>query len=142
MKAAFRFLRHSCPANTVVSSGVSSRHVVFDADTAPERRRRCSAEQKLELLAEAFGPGRQRDGDGPARGHPHEPALPLAACDADAASTVWLHAGGAHRSARGAAGATALGGAVDLGGVPGGARVHVMADAPADLVATTLRALR
>ena len=26
--------------------------------------------------------------------------------------------------------------------LPGGARVHVMADAPADLVATTLRALR
>ncbi|MFN3462425.1 MAG: hypothetical protein ACK4ZN_15580, partial [Oceanibaculum sp.] len=26
--------------------------------------------------------------------------------------------------------------------LPGGARVHVMADAPADLVATTLKALR
>jgi len=110
--------------------------------TGPERRRRWSEEQKLELLAEAFGPGgsvtetaRRADihtsllyrwrratlTPPPPSGFtpavlitaPHEPPEP-------------------QRSV----------GPSILVELPGGARVHVMADAPADLVATTLRALR
>ena len=110
--------------------------------TGPERRRRWSEEQKLELLAEAFGPGGNvtetaRRADihtsllyrwrratlTPPTTPGFTPAVLIAAPDEPP-------------EPQRAAGPSIL---VEL---PGGARVHVMADAPADLVATTLRALR
>ena len=107
--------------------------------TGPERRRRWSEEQKLELLAEAFGPG----------GSVTETARRAEICTSllyrwrRAALTPSPPSGFTpavlitapeepQRTARPAI----------LVELPGGARVHVMADAPADLVATTLRALR
>ena len=110
--------------------------------TGPERRRRWSEEQKLELLAEAFGPGGNvtetaRRADihtsllyrwrraplTPPRPSGLTPAVLIAAPDEPPEL---------QRSAEPAI----------LVELPGGARVHVMAEAPADLVATTLRALR
>jgi transposase len=110
--------------------------------TGPERRRRWSEEQKLELLAEAFGPGGNvtetaRRADihtsllyrwrratlTPARPSGLTPAVLIAAPDEPPEL---------QRSA----------GPAILVELPGGARVHVAASAPADLVTAALRALR
>jgi transposase len=110
--------------------------------TGPERRRRWSEEQKLELLAEAFGPGGNVT-ETARRADIHTsllyrwrratltPPPPSGLTPA-----VLIAAPDEPPEPQRAAGPTIL---VEL---PGGARVHVMADAPADLVATTLRVLR
>jgi transposase len=111
--------------------------------TGPERRRRWSEEQKLELLAEAFGPGGSVT-ETARRADIHTSLLyrwrratltppPATSCFTPA---VLIAAPDEPPEPQRAAGPSIL---VEL---PGGARVHVMADAPADLVATTLRALR
>jgi transposase len=106
--------------------------------TGPERRRRWSEEQKLELLAEAFGP----DGN-----------------VTETARRADLHTSLLYRWRRAAlAPPPSLtpavlidvpdpsperpGGPAILVELPGGARVHVMAGASADLVTAALRALR
>jgi transposase len=110
--------------------------------TGPERRRQWSEEQKLELLAEAFGAG----GNVRQTARRAEICTSLlyrwrrAALTPPAASgftpAVLIAAPDEPPERQRSAGASIL---VEL---PGGARMHVMADAPADLVATTLRALR
>lgn len=110
--------------------------------TGPERRRRWSEEQKLELLAEAFGPG----------GSVTETARRAEICTSllyrwrratltppplsGFTPAVLITAPDEPSEPQRSVGPSIL---VEL---PGGARVQVMADAPADLVATTLRALR
>ena len=105
--------------------------------TGPERRRRWSEEQKLELLAEAFGPGGnvtetarradihtsllyrwRRAALTPPPPSGFTPAVLIAAPDEPP-----------QRSA----------GPAILVELPGGARVHVAASAPADLVTATGR---
>jgi transposase len=108
--------------------------------TGPERRRRWSEEQKLELLAEAFGP----DGnvtETARRADIHTSLLyrwrraalapPPPPCLTPA---VLIEA--PHQSPERPGGPAIL---VEL---PDGARVHVMAGASADLVTAALRALR
>lgn len=108
--------------------------------TGPERRRRWSEGQKLELLAEAFGPGG---------------SVTETARRADIHTSLlyrWRRATLTPLSGLTPAVLIAtpdeppdlqrLAGPAILVELPGGARVHVRADAPADLVATTLRALR
>jgi transposase len=108
--------------------------------TGPERRRRWSEEQKLELLAEAFGPGGNVT---------------------DAARRADIHTSLLYRWRRAALKPPAPSGFTPavlievpdqslerpdgpaiLVELPSGARVRVMADASADLVTATLRALR
>jgi len=109
--------------------------------TGPERRRRWSEEQKLELLAEAFGPG----------GSVTETARRAEICTS--LLYRWRRAAVAPPPCLTPAVLIAPSDAAPerpersdgpaiLVELPGGARVHVMSGAPADLVATTLRALR
>ncbi len=111
--------------------------------TGPERRRRWSEEQKLELLAEAFGPGgnvtetaRRADIHTSLLYRWRRATLTPPSPTSCFTPAVLIAAPDEPPEPQRAAGPTIL---VEL---PGGARVHVMADAPADLVATTLRALR
>jgi transposase len=105
--------------------------------TGPERRRRWSEDQKEALLAEAFGPGGNVT-ETARRAEVHTSLL-----------YRWRRATLA--PAHGFAPAVLIGEAdqpAPLPGpaivveLPGGAQVQVMADAPLDLVAATLRALR
>ena len=111
--------------------------------TGPERRRRWSEEQKVELLAEAFGPGgsvtetaRRADIHTSLLYRWRRATLTPLPLTSRFTPAVLIAAPDEPPEPQRAAGPSIL---VEL---PGGARVHVMADAPADLVATTLRALR
>jgi transposase len=109
--------------------------------TGPERRRRWSEEQKLELLVEAFGPG----------GNVTETAR-----RADIHTSLlyrWRRASQTPASPPCLAPAVLIeapdqppperpDGPAILVELPGGARVRVMASASADLVTAALRALR
>lgn len=109
--------------------------------TGPERRRRWSDEQKLELLVEAFGPG----------GNVTETARRADICTS--LLYRWRRASVAPPPP-GFAPAVLIAppdeptepqrpdGPAILLELPGGMRVHVMASAPADLVTATLKALR
>ncbi|HKR90638.1 MAG TPA: transposase [Phenylobacterium sp.] len=106
--------------------------------TGPERRRRWSEEQKLELLAEAFGPGgsvtetaRRADICTSLLYRWRRAALAPPPC-----LTPAVLIASSDEPAERAQGPAML---VEL---PGGARVQVMASAPADLVTATLKALR
>jgi transposase len=109
--------------------------------TGPERRRRWSEEQKLELLAEAFGPGGSVT-ETARRADIHTSLLyrwrraAVASPPSGLTPAVLIAAPDEPPEPQRPAGPSIL---VEL---PGGAWVHVMADAPADLVATALRALR
>ena len=110
--------------------------------TGPERRRRWSDEQKLELLVEAFGPG----------GNVTETARRADICTS--LLYRWRRASLAPPPAPCFAPAVLIAppdeppepprptGPAILVELPGGARVQVMASAPADLVTATLKALR
>ena len=110
--------------------------------TGPERRRRWSEARKLELLAQAFGPG----------GNPTETAR-----RADVCTSVlyrWRRACMAPVEPAGFAPAVLIEGPVPVPqpvqreepaivvDLPGGARVQLMAGAPTALVSATLKALR
>jgi transposase len=110
--------------------------------TGPERRRRWSEAQKLDLVAQAFAPG----------GSPAETARRADVCtsllyrwrrmfeappEPAGFSPAVLIEGPRPAPAAQRVDAPAL-----LVELPGGARVSVMASAPADLVAATLKALR
>ena len=108
--------------------------------TGPERRRRWSEEQKLELLAEAFGPG----------GNVTETAR-----RADIHTSLlyrWRRAALTPPPLSGFTPAVLIeapdpppkrpDGPAILVELPSGARVHVMASAPADLVTATVKAMR
>jgi transposase len=108
--------------------------------TGPERRRRWSDAQKLELLAQAFGPG----------GSPAETAR-----QADICTSLlyrWRRASRAMAAPIGFSPAVLIEGPEVSAGriagpavlveLPGGARVSVMTGAPAALVTAVLRALR
>ena len=109
--------------------------------TGPERRRRWSEEQKLELLAEAFGPG----------GNVTETARRADICTS--LLYRWRRAALAPSPCLTPAVLIAPpdeppeqlerpDGPAILVELPSGARVHVMASAPADLVTATVKALR
>ena len=106
--------------------------------TGPERRRRWSEEQKLELLAEAFGPGgsvtetaRRADICTSLLYRWRRAALAPPPCLTPAV-LVAPPDEPSEQAQRPAI----------LVELPGGARVHVAANAPADLVTATLKALR
>lgn len=105
--------------------------------TGPERRRRWSEDRKEALLAEAFGPGGNVT-ETARRAEVHTSLL-----------YRWRRATLA--PAQGFTPAVLIGeadqrpaqpGPAILVELPGGVQVQVMADAPADLVTATLRALR
>ena len=108
--------------------------------TGPERRRRWSEEQKLELLVQAFGPN----------GSPAETARRADICTS--LLYRWRRLFQAAPAPAGFAPAMLIEGAEPvperhdgpaiLVELAGGVRVTVMADAPAVLVAATLKALR
>jgi transposase len=108
--------------------------------TGPERRRRWSEAQKLELVAQAFGPG----------GKPSETARRADICTS--LLYRWRRAFRAEAEQMGFAPAVLIEGPEPvperadapaiLVELPGRVRVRVMATAPAALVAATLKALR
>lgn len=107
--------------------------------TGPERRRRWSEAQKLELVAQAFGPG----------GSPAETARRADVCTS--LLYRWRRMFEAppepvgFRPAvliEGPAAAVRADAPAILVELPGGARVSVMAGAPAELAAAALKALR
>lgn len=107
--------------------------------TGPERRRRWSEDQKEALLAQAFGPGGNVT-ETARRAEVHTSLLyrwrraTLAQAQGFAPAVLISEADPPPQQP--------LVGPTIFVELPGGAQIQVMADAPADLVSATLRALR